>query len=71
MARRRSSAGLLLLRQVLQGDVERVVEGGGARRLGAADRALERVVVGREVLEDRRAVVELDDLGVVLRAAGS
>ena len=50
-------AALLLLREVLERDVERVVQRGGAAGLGAVERRLQGRVVGGEVLEDGGAVV--------------
>ena len=59
--------GLLVPRQVLERDVERVVERGRARGLGRADRLLERAEVVGEGLQRRRALVELHHLREVLR----
>ena len=58
---------VLVARQVLERDVERVVQGRRPRGLRAPDRRLERGLVAGEGLQRRGAVVELDDLGQVLR----
>jgi hypothetical protein len=51
--------------QLLEVDVEGVVEHRGTAGLRAAQRRFESALVGREVLKDRDAVVELDDSGQV------
>jgi hypothetical protein len=54
--------------RVLQREVERVVDAGGAVRADAADRRLQLRLLVREILEHGELVIELDDLGLIVRA---